>query len=549
MLVMEWGSFPPSLHHVPFQPMNLRIKCPACERQFKVSEELKGRTVECGGCEHRFKLDEEVLVARRGKFYPGETRKSGLDGFGRSQKADDAPVQFETAAYNQTQSVADFIPISPQQMVAATLGVGILAMTIVLLVLGTQPNGVLRDMEVAKRAVLAMFMVGVGVALVLYGCHHRRRLGYLVAGVSAAAAMTLAMFMPVPRTIEPGDYVEEPNGTAPPDEDREAVPRRKTAAEVVEMVGYGPMKRAIASRTTGDVEGLEFVTAVWVPVMEERLKFQIQKYLHRKTGTEERPSFYRREKGGLFVIDGAQIPLELVAGMVERFGRVEETYPEIRLIEVTLEGGPLLKEKPLMTKLSDKDHPAFYALNQTELDHIDLDRVDAAVKRLMDAEPRRFRIEITRRLIELMAEESSVDLKGSVARALATWSEPGDGAEKVVAVSALEIIEAGEPMPRSMLEFLVSRKSPEAVKLVEPLWVKEPTAWEPIMTELGLVAEDAAISHITSADRGIQQSAVRLLKRMGSQRGIESLRSLLDGADDEMKVLLQEAIDSIEAAP
>ena len=530
--------------------MNLRIKCPACERQFKVSEELKGRTVECGGCEHRFKLDEEVLVARRGKFYPGETRKSGLDGFGRSQKASDTPVQFETAAYNQTQSVADFIPITPQQMVAATLGVGILAMTIVLLVLGTQPNGVLRDMEVAKRALLAMFMVGVGVALVLYGCHHRRRLGYLVAGVSAAAAMTLAMFMPVPRTIEPGDYVEEANGTAPPDEDREAVPRRKTAAEVVEMVGYGPMKRAIASRTTGDVDGLDFVTAIWVPVMEERFKFQIQKYLHRKTGTEERPSFYRREKGGLFVVDGAQIPIELVAGMVERFGKVEEIYPEIRLIEVTLEGGRLLEaNKTLMTKLSDKDHPAFYALNLTELDHIDLARVDGAVKRLMEAEPQRFRIEITRRLIDLMAEESGSDLKGSVARALATWSEPGDGAEEVVAVSAREIIEAGEPMPRSMLEFLVLRKSPEAVKLLEPLWMKAPSAWEPIMTELGLVAEDAVIKHIRNEDRGIQQSAVRLLKRMGSQRGIESLRSLLDGADDEMKVLLQEAIDSIEAAP
>ena len=157
--------------------MTLRIKCPACERQFKVGEELRGRTVECGGCEHRFKLDEGVLVGNRGKFYPGELRKSGLEGFGRVQnKEAGAPVEFETAAYNQTQSVADFMPISSQQMVATTLGVGVLVLSILLMVLGSQPQGLLLDMPVGKRFVLAVFMVLVGVALVLYGCHHRRRI-------------------------------------------------------------------------------------------------------------------------------------------------------------------------------------------------------------------------------------------------------------------------------------------------------------------------------------------------------------------------------------
>ncbi|HAO94842.1 MAG TPA: biopolymer transporter ExbD, partial [Verrucomicrobiales bacterium] len=34
--------------------MSLRIQCPACQRQFTVDEELKGRTVECGSCEKQF---------------------------------------------------------------------------------------------------------------------------------------------------------------------------------------------------------------------------------------------------------------------------------------------------------------------------------------------------------------------------------------------------------------------------------------------------------------------------------------------------------------
>ena len=67
--------------------MTLRIQCPSCDRQFKVSEDLKGRTVECGACEHRFKLGEEVIVQKRDKFYPGERAKKGLERYGRAPSA------------------------------------------------------------------------------------------------------------------------------------------------------------------------------------------------------------------------------------------------------------------------------------------------------------------------------------------------------------------------------------------------------------------------------------------------------------------------------
>ena len=97
--------------------MTLRIQCPACERQFKVGEELKGRTVECGACEHRFKLDETVMVARKDKFYPGEKQRPSLEGFGRAPVTGGGPVDFETAAYNQTQSVAEFVPALPKTIV------------------------------------------------------------------------------------------------------------------------------------------------------------------------------------------------------------------------------------------------------------------------------------------------------------------------------------------------------------------------------------------------------------------------------------------------
>ena len=533
--------------------MTLRIQCPACERQFKVSEELKGRTVECGACEHRFKLDDSVTVARKDKFYPGEKRVPGLDAIGRSQRAVGAPVRFETAAYNQTQSIADFVPMSPQRLVATIVGTLILLGAIVLLVLGTQPHGVLKDMEIDKRAILAGFLALVGGALVLFGCTHRLRSGIAITVLGVGITMALAFLMPVPRTIDPGLGLDaaDGGGTADPAEP-EADPREPqqpmTLEEVMEAAGYGPVQRAIAVhvKAGSDTDPAEFVAAIWVPVMEERFKFQIQNYLQRKSGSDERPSFYRREEGGLFVIDGPRLPMDRVEAMAERFGVVKETYPEIRLLEVALDASRLLGvSKEQMGKLTDKNHPAFYAVNLGELEHIDLDRVSEAVRRLADAEPLRFRVEISRRLVELLGEESESEFKGDVCRALLVWSEDGDGAEQAVAIAAKEVLGRGETMPRPMLEFMVSRKSPEAVPILEVLWMEDPTAWEPIIAEIGPAAEDAVLKHLDDEDAGVRISAVQLLKRVGTKKCVEPLRALLPSADDEMKVRIQEVIDSL----
>ena len=528
--------------------MTLRIQCPACDRQFKVSEELKGRTVECGACEHRFKLGESVQVARKGKFYPGEHKKSAVEGFSRSQGATGAPVAFETAAYNQTASVADLVPMTPQQWVSTALGSCVLLFSVLLFVFGTQPNGVLLDMEVGKRVILGAFMVVVGVALVLYGCHHRRKTGLSIAAVGLVSSMALAILMPVPRTVQvPG---ANPNGAVAPPVVTEKDPREKeapkTSAQVMEMVGYMPIQRAIAGHTASDVDGSQFVTAIWVPVMEERFKFQILKYLHRKTKGKERPSFYRRKNGALFVIDGPEVSMERVAALVERFGRVEEIYTDIRIIEVAVEGKRLLEASTeLSAKLMNPDHPAFYVHNMNELEHIDLDRVAAAVGRLAGVEPLRFQVQISRRLVELLEEEDDTQFRGDVCRALKVWSQEGDGADEVVARVAKDVLGRGESMPRSMLDFMVSRQSSEAVPIVEVLWMEDPSGWEPIVSEIGSAAEDAVIKHLSDAAPGVQQSAVRLLRRIGTKKSIEPLKALLPGADDEMKILIQEVIDNL----
>ena len=111
--------------------------------------------------------------------------------------------------------------------------------------------------------------------------------------------------------------------------------------------------------------------------------------------------------------------LEQIADIAERFSRVEEIYHDIRVIEVTLEPARMGDvTEDLLRELSDTTHPAFYARNQHELDHIDLDRVKEAVQRLAAVEPLRFRVEISRRMMGLLEEETDPELRADLCSAL-----------------------------------------------------------------------------------------------------------------------------------
>lgn len=529
--------------------MTLRIQCPSCDRQFKVSDDLKGRTVECGACEHRFRLDDGVIVEKRDKFYPGDQPKKGLDRYGRAPVAGGgaAPVQFETANYNQEFSAQDILPMSPQEWFASLVGVSVLVFAILLLIWGTtQPDGLLKDMEVPQRTVLAGFMVVVGIGLTGYGCRHRKKKGILLALPLGAVVIALSLTMPVPRTIIPVEGFAEEEGEEPR---MPVMAPRKTAEQVREEIGFGPVLRAISRHTDKEGNPEDYVSVIWVPEMEELYKFQLLRYLQRKTGSEERPIFYRRGKGGIFVIDGERISLERVADIAERFGRVEEIYHPIRTVEVEVEPSRIGEaSEDILRELTDNSHPAFYARNQTELDHIDLDRVQEAVQRLADVEPLRFRVEISRRLMGLLEEETDPALRADIGTALKVWSEEGDEAPEVVARVAREMQQQGDKLPRSMVEFLVQRGSPHAVDLLKPLWLTQPAAWEGLLVEVGPSAEPLALQHLESEDRGLQHSAIRILKRIGSADSVAALRAQLTAADDETKLLLEEVIRTLDGS-
>jgi hypothetical protein len=315
---------------------------------------------------------------------------------------------------------------------------------------------------------------------------------------------------------------------------------------MMRKVGFGPIKRAVLAQTTADRDGREKVAAIWVEGMRERFKFQIVRYLQRVLKTKERPSFYARRDGGLFVIEGIEGDLEDVAEVASKFGEVEEYYPELRIFTMSLNIERLVEATPdLIDKLSNNEHPAFYVHNLAELGHIDIDRVKEAAERLRGAEPVRFRREIAIRLGELLEEDESPEFLEIIAEALLVWSQPGDGIDIKMAHAINEIVRAGVEPPRSMLEFLVVRKSAAAGPVLESLWAQNPQSWESLMVDMGSEAEDAAVNQLEDEDRGLRSSAVSILTRVGTAKSLPKLQAVAASADEELRVSVEGAIRAI----
>lgn len=534
--------------------MSVRIQCPACQRQFQVGEELKGRTVECGACETRFEVDDESIVKERERYFPGDIKKPGLQHYGRPpvEGKGEVPVRFATANYNQTAKAADVIPPPPQRTIASALGVAFQVLFAVILLVGVQGNGGLSEMDLEKRIILSGFVVLVGGSLLLYGAYRSR--AKAVFGVVALGAIVMALAILLPKPVDqegPDDVLaggangggEEPD-PGPGGEPTDPGDQELSEAEVMDSIGYEPVQKAMANF------GEDAVVALWVPELKASFEYQIKRYLHRKTGTGERPSIYSRPPGGLIVIEGTPLSISEVERVVERFARVDQLYPNIRVLKISIQGERLVAPSTdLEAKLKDKDHGAFYRLNEDELNHIDLDRIREAAHRLAQVEPKSRRPQISARLVELLEEDSDPEFRATICDAIAVWSEPGDGAEEAVTGLAQELLLNNESVPRSMVQFLLARRSPETLTILEVLWQKDPSTWEPLLVDYGQEAEEMVRGHLGAEDRGLKRSAVTILRRVGSSASLPALKQALEAAqdDDEMGVVIQDTIDLLES--
>lgn len=521
----------------------LLIRCPSCGQRFKVEEDLRGRTVECGGCEHHFRINDEVIV-RGKKFYPGERRDSGLNRFQRVPLAVAPPVMgTPLVRYGEAPDPLIFEPTTPQRIIAGLMGGACIILMALLIIFGASSGGALDGVTTGNRMIMAGFTGLLGTLLLVYANPRTRARTTAVGLLASVCLVTLPIFFTSgsnrlgERDVDRNMPLEIPpdKAAAPQDSDMITELRRRIGtdplvAEIERLAKDGSPRRAVG---------------LWLRDLQERNRFLIMDYILRTTGADPQSHYYPRGHGDfLMVVTGINMSLEEVALIASPLGSLERTLPEISVIEVRVNNENFV-EGPV-EKLTDRSNPAFYDLNKRELESIDLERIERAVKRLAEAEPKIYRSDITRRLISLLATPE-VKFKGPVCNALIKWADDPAPAAETALKEAAKLIEKKTPVPEEMISLIVKAKNPGVIPILDALWSERPNQWEMQYSEMGQAAEPKLLSRFPQVTGWHRQSAARLLGRVGGANSLPVLEAAKNGADPELRVLLDKAIHSIRS--
>jgi predicted Zn finger-like uncharacterized protein len=521
----------------------LLIRCPSCGQRFKVGEDLRGRTVECGGCEHRFRIHDEVIV-RGKKFYPGERASSGLNRFQRVPLAVAPPVMGAPGVrYEEAPDPSIVEPVSPQRIFAGLIGGATIVMMALLIIVGAKRGGALDGITTGNRMIMAGFAGLLGSILLIYANPRARARAIAIGLLASIVLVTMPIFFTGgSKSLGGGNFV--------PMQPLEIAPPKKTDDEETDIITE--LRRRIGTAPlTAEIERLSreqsprHAVGIWLRDLQERNRFLIMDYILRATGADPQSHYYPRGNGDfLMVVTGIDMPLEEVAKVAEPLGSVKRVIPEIAVIEVRVNNENFV-EGPI-EKLTDRNNPAFYDLNKRELESIDLERIERAVKRLAEAEPKIYRSDITGRLISLLTTPE-VKFKGAICDALATWSEdPAPAAEAALKV-ADKLLARKAPIPEEMIALIVKAKNPGVIPIIDSLWSETPSHWEMQYSEIGQAAEPTLLKRFPQTKGWQRQSAVRLLGKVGGANSLPYLEQAKTGADPELRVLLDKAIQSIRS--
>ena len=513
----------------------LQIRCPSCSQRFKVGLEFRDRMVECGACEHRFQITDGVIV-RHKKFYPGERHSPVLTRFKRVPMASEMNVG---PLYQSAPDPSTFEPVGPQRIIAGIFGVTGIILMALLLMFGAGRGAILDGMPTSNRLVMAGFTALLGFVLLLYANPRSRAKAALV-GILLSVGLIL-----VPVFFTEGSQPLVGNGTGPDDTAPPSLEilEDDDVAALREKFGTKPLDEEIIRMSS--LGGSSRTLGLWLEGLLESNRLTVRDYLLRVTGADPSSHIYPRDGGNyLMVVTGVEMSLEELVLIASKLGKPGKTYPEIHVAEIRVDNGVFV-EGPI-EKLTNKDNPAFYELNKRELEAIELTRVSRAVQRLAEAEPKIYRADVTRRLLALL-DEKGVDFQGDVARALMTWSsEPGVAGE-AAAVTIKRLSDTGSEVPKDLMALAVREKTIEVIPILDELWFKAPTMWETIYAEMGPLIEPAVIRRFPDTSGALRQSAVRLLGKVGGSDSVTALKAAKDGADTELSVLIQQALDAIAA--
>lgn len=521
----------------PPEDTQLLIRCPACRQRFKVDEALFGRTVECGGCDNRFRIDEDVVVRGR-KLYPGE-RSSPL--LNRLQKiplsSASIPVHLQPITYGLQPDPAVLEPMSPQRVMAGAFGVAAMLLMSLILISGSNRGGVLDGMPLFNQLLVAGFFCVLGTVALIYANPKARRKALGVALVLSAGVLSIPFLHPGEASrdvVAKRDTVDQFSVPPVTEED-------PGAAMLKTRIGIAPL---VAENDRLAAEGSsKRAIGLWLRGLSGSRKFLIRDYILRVTGADPTSHLYPRDDGDyLFVVTGVTHTLQELAELTAVFGNAKKIYGDISVIEVVVDPSSFV-EGPI-EKLRNKQNPAFYELNKRELESIDLERAKRAVQRLSEVEPKVYRADITRKLIELLSADG-VTFKDHICVALAVWSENPGVASEAALKEARKLTAAKAPIPPEMIALIVKEQNLGVIPLLDELWLKNSNMWESHYGDLGKPAEAAILKQFEQTSGNQRYSAVRILGRVGTQASLPVLEAVQTVSDPELRVLLDQSMASI----
>ena len=522
-------------------PEQLQIRCPACGQRFKVGSDLRDRMVECGSCEHRFRIDDETIL-RTKKFYPGERRDPRLDGFARVPHAPAIQPNIQTVHYAEEPAHESFEPPSPQRTMAAVVGGCGMVIATLLLTLGARRNGALDGFDMASRFGLAGFAALIGTLMIVYGNPRARRKALMFALLASGVLLSLPFFFQEAST---------PLGSGAPVAREPEAPKevKEEISDLAKEIGLEPLIKENALLASNG--GKSRAVGVWFRQLRVSNKLLVRDYMIRSTGADLSSSIYPRDgEDWLMVLSGVTDNLDVIAEAAAKVGHDRDSmriHANLGVVEVVVDNNLFVEGPP--DKLQDKANPAFYDLNRRELDSIDLERARKAVKRLAEAEPKLYRDDINRRLVQLL-READVPMLGDICRALVIWSEPGDEKAVAAAIAALRKLDLTTTIPpREMISFLVARRAVDVAPILDKLWAADPTVWEQLYGELGQPIEPLILARMEKASSPVKHSAMRLLARVGGKASLTAINAARNGADPEMRVLIERAEAAIRTRP
>lgn len=520
----------------------LLIRCPSCGQRFKVGEDLRERTVECGGCEHRFRINEEVIV-RTKKFYPGERSDPKLNRFQRvPMTSGEALPGVQTIRYANLPEPAALEPASPQRILAGALGVGGMVLMALILMFGGSSGGVLDGMVVSSRLMMGGFACLLGILFLVYANPKARKKALAVGLLLAAGVMAVPFVfkngsvLPTPRA-DGAELANEGLANERPKETKEGA----AVSQLKSRIGTGPLEAEIAKHSKQ--EGGKHAAGIWLRDLNGSNKNLVRDYFIRAAEADSSTHPYPREDGDyLLVVTGTNKTLKELAEIAGALGETQAIYPDLSVVEVRVNNETFV-EGP-NDKLINRDDPAFYELNRRELESVDLDRAKRAVQRLADAKPTIYRSDITNKLISLL-DEDTVDFKPLVCRALEVWAEKPGPASAAALKEVKKLVAKKYTIPPDMISLIVKERNPEVIPILEELWVQNATNWEALFGDMGQSIEPTLIKRFPQTSGTLRYSAIRLLGRTGGEDSLPVLASVPAGADPELKVILQQAVKSI----